>query len=100
VRVTSPVAVYNASAIHGLATRTAELLREKGITISAVDNLVGTQKLSEATVFYAPGLQAQARTLAGLIGATAVAPAPAWIPAGGKLVLVVTDSSTISASAS
>ena len=92
--VTSPVAVFNASSISGLATRTAALLRERGVTIDAVANLAGSQKLAEGTVFYPPGQAAQARTLAHLIGAPAVAPAPSWIQANGRLVLVVTDSST------
>jgi hypothetical protein len=92
VPVTSSVAVLNASTIRGLATRAAALLREKGVTVAAIANLSGTQKPTEGTVFYAPGLEAQARALAGLLGGPAVAPAPDWIPADGKLVLVVTDS--------
>jgi hypothetical protein len=98
VPVTSSVAVFNASAIRGLATRAAVLLREKGVSVAAVANLSGSQKPYEGTVFYAPGLEAQARSLAGLIGAPAIAPAPSWIHTDGRLVLVVTDSS-ISASA-
>jgi hypothetical protein len=93
VPVTSPVAVLNASAIRGLATGAAAVLREKGVTVAAIANLAGTEKPSEGTVFYAPGLEAQARALASLIGVLAVAPSPDWIPADGRLVLVVTDSS-------
>lgn len=96
--VTSPVAVFNASTVHGLASRAAALLRAKGLVVVAVDNLGGIQKPTLPTVFYAPGQQAQAHTLAALTGARAVTPAPAWIRADGRLVLVVTDSSTISAS--
>ena len=99
VPVTSPVAIFNASNTRGLATRTAALLRARGVAVAAVANLSGTRKPFEGTVFYAPGLEAQARTLAGLIGAPAVAPAPDWIPADGRLVLVVTGPSTTSASA-
>ena len=99
VPVTSSVAVFNASTISGLASRAAAWLREKGVAVAAVANLLGNQRPHEGTVFYAPDLEAQAHALADLIGAPAVAPAPDWLPAGGRLVLVVTDSSTLGAAA-
>jgi hypothetical protein len=98
VPVTSPVAILNASAIHGLAARLAALLREKGVVVASVDNLRSAHKPGQGTVFYPPGQEDQAQTLASLSGAPAVAPAPDWIAANGRLVLVVTDSSTTSAS--
>jgi hypothetical protein len=99
VPVTSSVTVFDASTIGGLASRAAAWLREKGVAVASVANFSGTQKPYEGTVFYAPGLETQAHALADLIGAPAVAPAPDWLPADGRLVLVVTDSSTLSAAA-
>jgi hypothetical protein len=98
VPVTSPVAIFNASDIPGLATHTAAFLREQGVVVASVDNLPGSQKPALQTVFYSPGQEAQARTLANLSGAPEVAPAPDWIPADGRLVLVLTDPSITSAS--
>jgi hypothetical protein len=98
VPVTSPVAIFNASTVRGLASRTAALLRQKGVHVEAVDNLQAAQRPYQGTVFYPPGQKAQAAALANLSGASAVQPAPNWIPADGRLVLVVTDPSTTSAS--
>jgi hypothetical protein len=99
VAVTSSVTVFNASTTSGLALRAAAWLREKGVAVASVANLSGTQMPYEGTVFYAPGLEAQAHALADLVGASAVAPTPYWIPADGRLVLVVTNSSTLGAAA-
>ena len=98
VAVTSPVAILNASSVRGLASRTAALLRKQGVVVAAVDNLTGGQKPDVRTVFYPPGEQAQAQALADLSGTSQVAPAPGWIPADGRLVLVLTEPSTTSAS--
>jgi hypothetical protein len=91
VPVTSPVAVINASGIQGLAARAAALLRTKGVTVATVGNLTGARKPFEGTIYFPPGLEAQAHTLAGLSGISAVAAAPTWLPADGRLVLVVTS---------
>jgi hypothetical protein len=98
VPVTSPVVIFNASDIRGLATHTAAFLREQGVVVATVDNLPGSQKPALKTVFYSPGQEAQARTLANLSGAPEVAPVPDWIPADGRLVLVLTDPSITNAS--
>jgi hypothetical protein len=97
VAVTSPVAIFNASDVRGLATHIAAFLREQGVVVTSVDNLTGGQKPALQTVFYSPGQQAQARTLANLSGAAEVAPAPDWIPAAGRLVLVLTAPAITSA---
>jgi hypothetical protein len=98
VPVTSPVAVFNASHVKGLAGRTATFLREHGVLVASVDNLSADQ-LFTRTVFYPPGQLGQARTLAALTDAPDVQPVPTWLRTNGRLVLVVTDTSTTSASA-
>ncbi len=96
--VTSPVAVFNAGHVRGLAGRAATFLRAHGVVVTTVDNLSSATPLSARTVFYPPGKVGQARTLAALTDTTSVQPAPAWLGGKGKLVLVVTDTSTTSAS--
>lgn len=96
VPVTRPVDVVNASDIRGLATRTATVLRARGVTVASVGNLSPAQPGSPGdsptrpTVFYPPGDDLQARSLATMAHAPVVAPAPAWLPSQGRLVLVVT----------
>ena len=92
--VTKSVVVINASAISGLAGRTANALRLRGVSVAAVGNLSAARRPVTRTVFYPPGGLAQAQTLATLTDAPSVAPAPGWLPPDGKLVLVVTDSSS------
>ncbi len=91
VVVSQPVAVFNASRVSGLARRTAAALREHGITVAAIGNLELAHRPGAGTVFYAPGQSGQARVLASVAGAAAVAPAPGWLRTQGRLVLVVTD---------
>jgi LytR cell envelope-related transcriptional attenuator len=91
--VTKPVVVMNASGISGLAGRTADLLRERGVSVTAIGNLSTTdnaQRPLMRTVFYPPGGRGQAQTLAVLSDAPAVVPAPGWLQPAGKLVLVLT----------
>jgi hypothetical protein len=96
VRVTRAVDVLNASDVKGLASRTASVLRARGVTVASVSNLSpaprGWQGKSPTTptVFYPPGDDQQARSLATLAQAPAVAPAPEWLASQGRLVLVVT----------
>ncbi len=92
-RLTRPVVVVNASAVRGLATRTASMLRERGVTVVGVGNLTVGRKPATPTVYYPPGQSGQARALATLSATPTVAPAPQWLQAAGKLVLVVTERS-------
>ena len=96
--LTQPVVVINATAITGLAGRTAALLRQRGVTVASIGNLGAADRPSRPTVFYPPGGLGQAETLASLSHAPTVAPAPGWLRSGGRLVLVITDSSPLSAS--
>jgi hypothetical protein len=94
-RLTSPVVVVNASDITGLAGRTAQELRRHGISVASIGNLTAYERPSAGTVFYPPGDRDQARLLATLADAPAVAPAPGWLVQGGKLVLVVTADTSL-----
>ena len=89
VRVTSAVAVVNASRVAGLARRTADALRARGITVASVGNFTAADRPAQRTVYYPPGGVAQARELARMAGGASVAPAPRWVAAGDRLVLVV-----------
>ncbi len=80
----------NASGITGLASRTAIALRQRGVSVASVSNLPSSVRPHVGTVFYPAGERAQGQLLASISGASAVEPAPAWLPAGGTLVLVVT----------
>jgi hypothetical protein len=99
VQVTRPVDIVNASDIRGLATRTAAVLRARGVPVASVGNLTPAQHEwrgdgpTRPTVFYPPGDDLQARTLATMAHAPVVAPAPRWLPSQGRLVLVVTAAS-------
>ncbi len=93
--VTKPVVVINASNVTGLAGRTATLLRQRGVSVAAIGNLAAAQRPAIRTVYYPPGGRGQARTLAALTGASAVAPAPQWLGAHGRLVLVVTGATLV-----
>lgn len=93
-RVVSPVVVINASNITGLAGRTAQQLRRRGISVAFIGNMETATRPDTRTVFYPPGGQTQAEVLASLANAPAVAPAPVWLREGGKLVLVVTAAGT------
>jgi hypothetical protein len=92
-RLTSAVDVVNASGISGLASRTALVLRSRGVTIAAIGNLAAAVRPGTRTVFYPPGERGQAQALATLADAPTVAPAPSWLQPGGKLVLVVVAAS-------
>jgi hypothetical protein len=92
--VTQPVAVFNASAVSGLARRTAAQLRARGISVTAIGNVAQAHRPGGRTVFYAPGQSVPARALATLTGAAA-APAPSWLEAKGRLVLVLTDTGAV-----
>jgi hypothetical protein len=94
-RLTSAVVVVNASNVTGLAGRTAEELRRRGISVASIGNLTAYERPSSRTVFYPPGDRDQARLLATLADAPAVAPAPMWLAPGGRLVLVVTADTSL-----
>jgi hypothetical protein len=89
------VVVVNASNITGLAGRTAQQLRRRGISVASIGNLAAYARPSARTVFYPPGDRDQARLLATLADAPAVAPAPTWLAQGGRLVLVVTADTSL-----
>jgi LytR cell envelope-related transcriptional attenuator len=93
--LTAPVEVFNASGVSGLAERTAEALRLRGVDVAKVANLdPASQHNAGLAVYYPSGIRAQAQTLARVSGAATVAPAPSELAAltsAGTLVLVLTD---------
>ncbi len=89
--LTAPVEIFNASGVTGLATRTAAQLRLRGITVAAIGNLTAAPQPAAGTaVYYPPGSRSQAQTLAHLLGAETIAPAPNGFGSAGTLVLVLT----------
>jgi hypothetical protein len=90
--LTAPVEVFNASGVSGLAGRTAEALRLRGIQVTSVGDLAAaSQAAAGMAVFYPPGIRGQAQMLARVSGAVTVAPAPSGLTSAGTLVLVLTD---------
>jgi LytR cell envelope-related transcriptional attenuator len=92
--LTASVAVFNASGIEGLAGQMATTLQQEGVTVASIGNFNPQLRPAVATVYYPPGIRAQAQTLARLSGAPMVSPAPGWLETAGRLVLVVTSSPT------
>jgi hypothetical protein len=80
--------VLNNSRIHGLAVTGATTFRNGGWTVTGTGNYSG--RLPQTTVFYSPGFQAAAETLARQFSTvTVVAPRPAGVP-GTALTVVLT----------
>jgi hypothetical protein len=67
------VEVFNNSGITGLADQTAGQLSGAGWEVVGTDNWYG--EIPDTTVYYASGLEGQARLLADEVGATRVRPA-------------------------
>jgi hypothetical protein len=93
--LTAPVEVFNASGVSGLAERTAEALRLRGVDVAKVGNLApASQQTAGLAVYYPSGIRGQAQTLARVSGAATITPAPSELTAltsAGTLVLVLTD---------
>jgi ABC-type phosphate/phosphonate transport system substrate-binding protein len=96
--LTAPVEVFNASGVSGLAERTAEALRLRGVDVAKVGNLAAhmqrhpaSQQTAGLAVYYPSGIRGQAQTLARVSGAATIAPAPSELTSAGTLVLVLTD---------
>jgi hypothetical protein len=90
--VTASVEVFNASGVSGLAGRTAEALRLRGIHVASIGNLdPAPAPVAAMAVYYPPGIRGQAQTLARVSGAVTIAPAPTGLASPGTLVLVLTD---------
>ena len=82
------VDVLNQSAPGGSASQTADLLRTQGWQIGRVDDFRGN--VSETTVYYPPGLRAEARRLRGdLPGSLRLQPAFSTLKAGRLSVILV-----------
>ena len=90
--LTAPVEVFNASGVSGLAERTAQALRLRGVNVAKVGNLdPASQQTTGLAVYYPAGIRGQAQTLARVSGAATIAPAPTGLTSAGTLVLVLTD---------
>jgi hypothetical protein len=87
--VKAPLLVLNNSRIHGLALTGAATFRNGGWTVVGTGNYTG--RLPQTTVFYSPGSQAAAETLARQFPTvTAVKPRPAGFNGDAPLIVVLT----------
>ena len=92
------VAVYNAAAPAGSASRAAALLT--GYTINETANYTGVAPAT-SVVYYAEGYQSQAQSIASKLGITQVRQATANVEMGSHEVIVILSSDyTASATAS
>jgi cytoskeletal protein RodZ len=88
VAVKAPLLVLNNSRIHGLAEVGKATFSKGGWTVVGTGNYTG--RLPETTVFYSPGFNAAAETLARQFPTiTAIQPRPAGVP-GSALTVVLT----------
>ncbi|MDX6229984.1 MAG: hypothetical protein QOI76_3374 [Frankiales bacterium] len=88
VAVKAPLLVLNNSRIHGLAEVGKATFSKGGWTVVGTGNYTG--RLPETTVFYSPGFNAAAQTLARQFPTiTAIQPRPAGVP-GSALTVVLT----------
>jgi cytoskeletal protein RodZ len=88
VAVKAPLLVLNNSRIHGLAEVGEATFSKGGWTVVGTGNYSG--RLPETTVFYSPGFNAAAQTLARQFPTiTAIQPRPAGVP-GSALTVVLT----------